>query len=539
MEKLYNNIILPDDFDKDMSYPNNVPYLKNPPDVINVTVGRQLFVDDFLIEETDLKTEYHKAKKFEGNPVLFPETKLETETGSPVACPKSGGVWYDEEEKKYKMWYEAGWLHYLAYAESDDGINWVRPELDLVPGTNQILPFDPKVSFEDSPLEALQPDSCTFFIDYDAPKEERYKMAHHGPRWAAGGVNGTSADGIHWKIHGITGPGGDRCSAFYNPFRKKWVFSIRSDFTNKDPYFYETRTRDYFESDSFTEGIEWKFEERKRWLAADIEDTPDAYIINSTALKGFSDVETDKNAMPGLYCVDAIGYESIMLGMFEIHRGLSNNDFGDRGVPKITELIPMYSRDGYNFLRPNREPLIWASRYKGSWDRGYVQSVGGGCIIHGDELWIYYSGFSGDESKARNLTGKNAQEFDDFFTGMYCGGATGIAIIRRDGFVSMNGKGTLLTRKLEFTGKKTMGINAIGKVKAEILDENGNLLATSREFDGDSTNYTLNFGDFDIESLNGKIIKIKFTVDGKLFAFGFADKNGDYGGAHAAGIADI
>ena len=60
---------------------------------------------------------------------------------------------------------------------------------------------------------------------------------------------------------------------------------------------------------------------------------------------------------------------------------------------------------------------------------------------------------------------------DDFFTGMYCGGATGIAILRRDGFVSMNGNGTLLTRKLEFTGKKTMGINAIGKVKAEILDE--------------------------------------------------------------------
>ncbi|MBQ4120126.1 MAG: hypothetical protein IJD45_07040 [Clostridia bacterium] len=88
MEKLYNNIILPDDFDKDMSYPNNVPYLKNPPEVINVTVGRQLFVDDFLIEQTDLEIEYHKAKKFEGNPVLYPETKLETETGRPLLAQK-------------------------------------------------------------------------------------------------------------------------------------------------------------------------------------------------------------------------------------------------------------------------------------------------------------------------------------------------------------------------------------------------------------------------------------------------------------------
>ncbi len=538
MEKLYNNIMLPDNFSDRMSYPNDVPYLKNPPEVINVTVGRQLFVDDFLIEKTDLETEYHKAKKFEGNPVLYPESKLETETTRPVACPKSGGVWYDEEEKKYKMWYEAGWLHKLAYAESDDGINWVRPELDLVPGTNQILPFDPSVKFEDKPLEALQPDSCTFFIDYDAPKEERYKMAHHGPRWDAAGVVGTSADGIHWKIHGVTGEGGDRCSAFYNPFRKKWVFSIREAWTNGDPYFYTGRTRAYFESDSFTENIEWTAKERKYWLAADKDDIFDPYILSTTAYKAYDTMNKHNGGYPGLYCVDAVGYESIMLGMFEIHQGLSNADFGDSGAPKITELIPMYSRDGFNFSRPNREPLIWASRYRGSWDRGYVQPVGGVCIIHGDELWIYYSGFSGNESMGRNSLQKTAEEWDDNETGMYYGGATGIAILRRDGFVSMSGNGTLLTRKLEFTGKKTMGINAIGKVKAEILDENGNLIAVSKEFNGDSTNHTLEFPDFDIESLNGEIIRIKFTVDGKLFAFGFADENGDYGGAHAGGIAE-
>ncbi len=539
MEKLYNNIMLPDNFMERMSYPNDVPYLKNPPEVINVTVGRQLFVDDFLIEETSLKTEYHKAKKFEGNPVLFPETEWETKDVLPVACPKSGGVWYDEEEKKYKMWYEAGWLSQLCYAESDDGINWVRPNLHLEEGTNKICLYPKDVRFEDDPLVALQPDSCTFFIDYDAPKEERYKMAHHGPRWDAGGVVGTSADGINWKIHAVTGEGGDRCSAFYNPFRKKWVFSIRDAWTNGDPYFYTGRTRSYFESDSFTENIDWTLKTRKYWLAADKDDTLDPYLLSTTAMKALADIPKNTYDRPGLYCVDAVGYESIMLGMFEIHQGLDNAAFGDSGAPKITELIPMYSRDGFNFSRPNREPLIWASRYSGSWDRGYVQPVGGVCIIHGDELWIYYSAFSGDESIGRKALGiKSVQEMDDGLTGMYSGGATGIAILRRDGFVSLSGEGTILTRKLEFSGKKTMGINAIGKVKAEILDENGNLIAESKEFAGDSTNHTLDFGDFDIESLNGKIIRIRFTVDGKLFAFGFMDKNGDYGGAHAGGIAE-
>lgn len=85
-----------------ISEPQKVPYLKNPPEVIDVSVGRQLFVDDFLIDNTDLKPEYHKAKKYEGNPVLAAEKPWEKET-IPCACPKSGGVWYDEQDKIFKM----------------------------------------------------------------------------------------------------------------------------------------------------------------------------------------------------------------------------------------------------------------------------------------------------------------------------------------------------------------------------------------------------------------------------------------------------
>ena len=138
MEKLYNNVILSEKFC--VSDAQNVPYLKNPPEVINVTVGRQLFVDDFLIDETELKPEYHKAKKYEGNPVLFAEKPWEKET-LPCACPKSGGVWYDEQDRKFKMWYEGSWLKHICYAESEDGINWTRPKLNT-DGSNIILPYD-------------------------------------------------------------------------------------------------------------------------------------------------------------------------------------------------------------------------------------------------------------------------------------------------------------------------------------------------------------------------------------------------------------
>lgn len=87
MEKLYNNVVLKNDFAKEPCDTDNIPYLKNPPEVIDISVGRQLFVDDFLIEETVLMPDYHKAKKYNGNPILFPETVWEKEN-LPVACPK-------------------------------------------------------------------------------------------------------------------------------------------------------------------------------------------------------------------------------------------------------------------------------------------------------------------------------------------------------------------------------------------------------------------------------------------------------------------
>ena len=117
MEKLYNNIVMSEA--RGEVDARNIPYLKNPPEVIDISVGRQLFTDDFLIEETDLKSEYYKAKKFDGNPILRPETPWKTDS-APAACPKSGGVWFDKEDKKFKMWYEATWLKNMCYAESDE-----------------------------------------------------------------------------------------------------------------------------------------------------------------------------------------------------------------------------------------------------------------------------------------------------------------------------------------------------------------------------------------------------------------------------------
>ena len=49
------------------------------------------------------------------------------------------------------------------------------------------------------------------------------------------------------------------------------------------------------------------------------------------------------------------------------------------------------------------------------------------------------------------------------------------------------------------------------------------------------TKAELGFGDFDLTVLNERKFRLAFEVDGQLYAFGLADANGDFGGAHGAG----
>lgn len=169
-EPLYNGIRLPRSWPPRYSQelwrsdaPLPVPYLQNPPRLIPIDVGRQLFVDDFLVEETGLTREYHHPQKYEGNPILKPETPLEHSgvNGLAVAGPKSGGLWWNSEKQLFEFWYEAGWVSSIAYATSRDGLTWERPSLPLKPGTNQVLP------------DEVKPDSWTVVRDYRAvdPKE--------------------------------------------------------------------------------------------------------------------------------------------------------------------------------------------------------------------------------------------------------------------------------------------------------------------------------------------------------------------------------
>jgi hypothetical protein len=114
--------------------PMPVPYLDNPPDVIPIDLGRQLFVDDFLIAESALERVFHQPRKHDGNPVFASINPWKRDGIHPAAVPKSGGVWWDPAARCLKMWYEDGWLGSQAFAVSSDGLHWERAVQNIVPG---------------------------------------------------------------------------------------------------------------------------------------------------------------------------------------------------------------------------------------------------------------------------------------------------------------------------------------------------------------------------------------------------------------------
>ena len=513
-DTLYNGIRLPEvwpprNIDPASREPMPVPYLDKVPDVIPIDVGRQLFVDDFLIAQTDLRRRFHKARKFEGNPVLKPETDVEKQRNLPVATPKDGGVWWDPADRKFKMWYEAGWLGDMAYATSDDGIHWERPDLGVVRGTNVLIP-------------PLRPDSTTVFLDHDTTDpSQRYKMLIRGPGGGLTfGFSLVSPDGIEWHSPIPTGPLGDRSTMFYNPFRKKWVYSVRSSGRLRSPH---GRARFYREHAGFLEGAKWSDDDLVFWTGADDLDPPDPEI----------------GAAAQLYNLSAVGYESLMLGFYQIHRGPPNSVCMEEGIPKLTELNLAYSRDGFHWHRPDRRTFIESTRNPGDWDRGYVQSVGGICLVMGDELWFYYTGFSGDPDNNNPAWMLN---------GMYANGSTGIAKLRRDGFASMDAGsrgGTLTTRPVTFDGRHLF-VNVDcpgGEFRAEVLDEAGDVIAPFRAencqaVSVDGTRVAVRWKEeADLSELRGRPVRFRFHLEnGALYSFWVSpDDSGASHGYVAAG----
>ena len=230
LQRLHNGILLPDPFPPVLTEfldgSTSPYYLLSPPSTILINVGRQLFVDDFLIESIhNLAHTFHRAE-VHPEPLVSPgddeASTFVRDSGLTVvsyfAAPYSDGVWWDAYQRRFRAWLLSG-QNALKLAESDDGIEWHRATLG---NGSEIIMEVPQGR-----------DSGAVWIDFQTDDESaRYKMSHFNftdkKNWLY-----TSRDGLEWPSYWDPAartahysskpdvPTGDRTTFFHDPFREK------------------------------------------------------------------------------------------------------------------------------------------------------------------------------------------------------------------------------------------------------------------------------------------------------------------------------
>ena len=307
---------------------------------------------------------------------------------------------------------------------------------------------------------------------------------------------------MHVFNRNLAGSCGDRSTGFYNALRRKYTWSIRPQCIpeGSSP---GGRWRGLVEADSFGAAANWDhcFEGQcqpmgdacttgrvRAWFGADTLDPP--ICTPDNGYKGpqppggwsFCRPHVDKEEVVAqVYNVDAVAYESVLIGLFSIYSGVLKPPRGPSAMEwqgdEHNAIHVGYSRDGFYFHRPSpqqgagptpinhteaeaasqtkpttaaaaaaaaewRTPFIDeneradALAKEGEFTYGNVQSVGGGFLTVGDELRFFFSARSGTADL--NCT-------------------TGVAHLRRDGFAHLHvsngnggGGGSFRTRPLRY-----------------------------------------------------------------------------------------
>ena len=500
---------------------------------IDIGQRLELFIDDHLISRMHgLELRLHSPTPQE----------VALKTDRPWEGNACGMISVFQDEGKYRMYYR-GWQimestehrtgpECTCYAESDDGIHWERPELNLVEfdgstANNILLGRDERFG-----LHTLTP----FKDTNPAPAgDARYKSwaiggnpNHEGPRSTPGSKGlfaMKSADGIHWS------PAKDEpvltCGRFdshnvcfwdevigkYRSYHRNWLESedytahedaapgiVRGSRTQRDLL---TATSDDFLNWSESEFLTYEMGK------------PDHLYTNSVIpyfraphiLVGFPMRYIDR------------GWSDAMEDLPDLEHRRMRAEASERYGSALTDAMFMSSRNGNHFhlwhesfIRPGLRPQdSWT--YADLWPNWGIVTTKSRFTGAPDELSFYLvEGYwRGDSLNFRRYT------------------------MRQDGFVSLNASaagGELVTRPFTFSGSElslNFSASAAGSLRVEILQDEedvpipGFTFEDCREILGDDLNRTVKWnGSADVGRLAGLPIRLRFRMkDADLFAMQF------------------
>jgi len=466
----------------------------------HIGTDRQLFIDDYWIadstgvvrvlqepikEDVAIASEHPWEKIFSGYHVV-----LHTGTSWRMYYLTSGDVGV-----------QIGGWRYCAIAESEDGVEWSKPELNHIEfegSTKNNLVYG-------GPLTEFAP-----FLDSnpDAAEDERYK-AFARTRPVEGVERGLvplgSPDGLQW--HQLSddpvmtkGPFDSHNLPFWDEWRREYVVYARGIGSPNNP----TQGTGQERGREFKGGVRWirratskDFVQWTPFENIDCGETPFEHLYTSAI--------TPYDRAPGTYLMFPSRYVP--------HRQ-ADNEIARTAKPGVNDIAFMSSRDGLNFDRSFMEAFIRPGQEIENWrERGIY--VGSGIIQASPGTMSLYS------RQHRYLPSVHIRRYS----------------LRTDGFVSVNAGysgGEFVTSPFAFSGSElelNYSTSAVGSVQVEVQDEEGRpmpglSLGDAPERFGDEVDGVYNWsGEGDLSQLAGTAIRLLFVLkDADLFAFRFRDK---------------
>jgi hypothetical protein len=398
--------------------------------VISLSNQPQLFLDDYLIAKMiNVRRALNPPVKHPANPVIVQDQPWEKRM-----LEIYGTVLYDEQMKKFKCWYlgsesptaipdtpEAPGTaeYYQCYAESDDGVHWIKPMIGYSP-----FGLHPKTNVVIKGGSGF----CVMYCPDEADPQKRYKGA-------GGNIFGFSPDGIHWTTQKWEAVGKNDTSTSFVFWKGEYLAFVRNQEKDDRPKGNLQRAVGICVSKDF---VNW---------------TPKKTVFMTDAKDGHPWVQP--------YGLSATVYGDVLIGlvpMLHLDKTAGNNSLGDMDVQMLV------SRDGRKWERA-ADRAVFLNGRKGDWD-WRVMFPATSMMVKDDIVYIYYSG----------ATARHGDKTSRCITGI------GLATLPADRFVVVQAEkpdteAILETHPLEFTGGELI-LNAVQSesLKVELIDPQGQVI---------------------------------------------------------------
>lgn len=391
----------------------------------------QLFLDDHLVAtSTNLRREIQQPVKYPDNPLVVQDLPWEKRL-----IATYGTVLYDEQSRKFRLWYTAGEHkdgipdtpdgpvtaeYFICYAESTDGIHWNKP-----------LVSQQKFGLHDR-HNIVIPGGHGFCV-LPSPRVTDASKRYLG---VGGAIFGFSPDGIRWETH-------------------DWRSAVGKNDTSScvvrwnDEYLAYVR---YQVADPAWPAV-------MRGIGLCISQDFDVWTPKQLT---FTTDEKDGYPWTQPYGLAVTPYGDQLIGilsLLHLDRVEGNNSLGDED----TQLI--VSRDGRHWNRVADRATFLAPT-PGTWDKGRIHAPTTSMLVKDDVVHIYYS--ASDQRHGTKGWGV---------------AGIGLATLPADRFVALRqtdsgAAGVLQTSLLELAGDSLL-VNADVRetdLQVELLDKTGDVV---------------------------------------------------------------